>query len=126
MPVGDLDWMICNGGADIWQLLPEHDGKETTWVADEQWEAHISFRYGVPYLSGPVRRALPYHLKDAVDFAIQNTISGMSGRTITIREEYPRQLCPQEPCRVEALETPCSVHKHDLRSEHAWCQKRSW
>ena len=44
MTVGDLDWMICNGGADIWQLLPEHDGKETTWVADEQWEGHISFR----------------------------------------------------------------------------------
>ena len=59
MPVGDLDWMICNGGADIWQLLPEHDGKETTWVADEQWEGHISFRsvhllYSLEPCDGPL------------------------------------------------------------------------
>lgn len=78
MPVGDLDWMICNGGADIWQLLPEHDGKETTWVADEQWEGHISFRYTLPHLSGPLRRAPPQHVKKSIEFAIQNTRSGMS------------------------------------------------
>ena len=42
--VQELDWIICNGGADVWHLLPERDGKEATWVADEQWEGHISFR----------------------------------------------------------------------------------
>jgi hypothetical protein len=44
VPVQELDWIICNGGADVWHLLPERDGKEATWVADEQWEGHISFR----------------------------------------------------------------------------------
>ncbi len=44
VPVGELDWIICNGGADIWHQLPERDGKEATWVADEQWEGHIGFR----------------------------------------------------------------------------------
>ena len=59
MAVGDLDWMICNGGADIWQLLPEHDGKETTWVADELWEGHISFRSAhLFHLLRPLRCAL--------------------------------------------------------------------
>jgi hypothetical protein len=44
VPLQELDWIICNGGADVWHLLPERDGKEATWVADEQWEGHISFR----------------------------------------------------------------------------------
>ncbi len=47
--LAELDWMVCNGGADIWHLLPARGDKEATWAADEQWDAHISFRReGVP------------------------------------------------------------------------------
>ena len=45
MDLLEIDWMVCNGGADIWLLLPAREGKkEATWVADEQWDSHISFR----------------------------------------------------------------------------------
>lgn len=43
--LAELDWMVCNGGADIWHLLPARGDKEATWAADEQWDAHISFRH---------------------------------------------------------------------------------
>ena len=43
--LAQVDWMVCNGGADIWLLLPAREGKkEATWAADEQWDSHISFR----------------------------------------------------------------------------------
>ena len=44
VPVHELDWIVCNGGADIWHQLPSRNGKDATWVADEQWEGHIGFR----------------------------------------------------------------------------------
>ena len=46
MQLAELDWMVCNGGADIWHLLPARGDKEAAWAADEQWDAHISFRHG--------------------------------------------------------------------------------
>ena len=44
VPAQELDWIVCNGGADIWHQLPSRNGKDATWVADEQWEGHIGFR----------------------------------------------------------------------------------
>lgn len=40
----ELDWMVCNGGADIWHLLQTRGGKEPKWSSDEHWDAHIAFR----------------------------------------------------------------------------------
>jgi hypothetical protein len=62
--LGELDWMVCNGGADIWQLLPAREGKGATWVADEQWDAHISFRRAwklPPPFTSPSRWKLCMH-----------------------------------------------------------------
>ena len=53
MQLAELDWMVCNGGADIWHLLPARGDKEATWAADEQWDAHISFRRARGSLKGP-------------------------------------------------------------------------
>jgi hypothetical protein len=43
--LADLDWIICHGGADIWHAKVPASGKEQPWVADEQYEQHIDFRY---------------------------------------------------------------------------------
>ena len=40
----DIDWVICNSGADIWHAHPQPDGKSIDWKADEQWERHIDWR----------------------------------------------------------------------------------
>lgn len=50
VPVQELDWMVCNGGAGIWQLLQSRDGKDPTWSSDEHWDAHITFRHASPLL----------------------------------------------------------------------------
>ena len=37
----DLDWVVCNGGADI-----RHSGADGgSWSADEAWEQHIDWRW---------------------------------------------------------------------------------
>lgn len=46
VPLQELDWMVCNGGADIWHLLQSRNGKDPTWSPDEHWDAHITFRQG--------------------------------------------------------------------------------
>ncbi len=44
VPLLELDWMVCNGGADIWHLLQTGEGKDPKWSSDEHWDAHITFR----------------------------------------------------------------------------------
>lgn len=66
VPVQELDWIICNGGADVWHLLPERDGKEATWVADEQWEGHISFRWDRDPLARAVTKLVSNDKKETV------------------------------------------------------------
>lgn len=48
VPLQELDWMVCNSGADIWHLLQSKDGKARTWSSDEQWDIHITFRHVTP------------------------------------------------------------------------------
>ena len=103
MPVGELDWMICNGGADIWQLLPEHDGKESTWVADEQWEGHISFRHVHPYPFEAGRRAIPYGVKNSIQ-SRKMCYRGMNA----VARDKPKGYLFLHQGTVAASETPCT------------------
>eukprot|EP00884_Botryococcus_braunii_P004374 jgi/Botrbrau1/13938/Bobra.0193s0005.1 len=43
--LGEVDWIVCHGGADIWHAKVALPGQEQQWVADEQWEQHIDFRW---------------------------------------------------------------------------------
>ena len=44
MSPDSIDWVLCNGGADIWHAESSADGKRVAWEADEQWERHIDWR----------------------------------------------------------------------------------
>lgn len=57
VPLQELDWMVCNGGADIWHLLQAGGGKDPKWSSDEHWDAHITFRQA-PCLCTPFRPSL--------------------------------------------------------------------
>jgi hypothetical protein len=46
VPVGVLDFMVNNAGADIWHAKDGvEDSKEGQWEADEHYEQHIDFRW---------------------------------------------------------------------------------
>ncbi len=54
VPAQELDWLVCNSGADIWHATAAGDAGGVAWSADERWEHHIDFRR-VPRLA-PRRR----------------------------------------------------------------------
>ena len=44
VPAQELDWLVCNSGADIWHATAAGDAGGVAWSADERWEDHIDFR----------------------------------------------------------------------------------
>ncbi|KAK9919093.1 hypothetical protein WJX75_009336 [Coccomyxa subellipsoidea] len=66
VPVQELDWMVCNGGADIWQLLQSRDGKDPTWSSDEHWDAHITFRWDRDPLARAVTKLVSNDKKETL------------------------------------------------------------
>jgi hypothetical protein len=44
VPAQELDWLVCNSGADIWHATAAGDAGGVAWSADERWEHHIDFR----------------------------------------------------------------------------------
>ena len=63
--VDALDFVVCNGGADIWHAHEgggKADGAAASslvrWVADDAWEAHIAFRWDRANLARFVSKAL--------------------------------------------------------------------
>ena len=48
VPLQELDWLVCNSGADIWHATAAGgDASKVAWSADERWEDHIDFRHVV-------------------------------------------------------------------------------
>ena len=39
-----VDWVVCNSGADIWHNIRDGSSDKAGWHADEAWEEHINFR----------------------------------------------------------------------------------
>lgn len=79
MSPDSIDWVLCNGGADIWHAESSADGKRVAWEADEQWERHIDWRcaaFARDTRVGP--RAAGRAMCDAITFMYSGAGSGLA------------------------------------------------